>query len=780
MKKRRLSRYILSLFGASFFGALLGFLIFKVSPRVPDISSFKSSSDDVVAFRNEKASERTPDFEVKPISYNKFILPKSGKVIYVDTDARFIAEYSDGKMVDSFKIVSLNNAPRIAAGEYKIIKKDLTHKSTRTGEVLPNVVGFAPNYFIYGLSSIGRQSKGKVSSSESVGLDQEDSSKLFAFAEIGTKTIVASSLALKDLKREDIDFFGFSRPSLVEADLKTKLGLSARAFLVKDIDTGEKILELNESLRFPIASVTKLVTAIVAINSINQDAIVKISKKASGTEGHQGYLSAGEKFKAIDLVNCLLLESSNDAAEALAEHLGRDQFIALMNSQAKSIGMANTGFKDPSGLSKNNVSTSEDLSKLITYIENNRPDILSITRKKSYQVAASSLSKKHLWLNINRLIRENNSYYLGGKDGFTGDALMTFTGTFSIPLSEFDHKRFSIALLRSSDRNSDIKKILNRIIASLRYDDGLYFKTVMGKNRSKYAEPLADRNLSLLFVGDIMLDRGVRQIIESRGGGDYSYPFEFVPFLKDPDIVFGNLEGPISDLGYDIGNTYSFRMRPEALSALKNAGFDVLSIANNHIGDWGLTALEDTINRLRSVGIITAGGGLNAPDARDVKIIEKNGIKVGFLAFSDVGPSWISGHENLPTILLANDSQFENIILNASKKVDYLVVSFHFGEEYSTRSNERQQELAHAAIDAGAKIVIGHHPHVAQELEKYKDGVIAYSLGNFIFDQPFSKETMAGSVLEIILDKEGLLQVNESGVQMNHSFQPILQDEYGV
>lgn len=780
MKKSNFYNYLFSALCVSLLGVFIAFLFFKTSSYALNLLGVKLEPSKVAISEDEVVVKKTDGLRVSPITYNKFTPPKSGKVIYINTEFNIVSQYLDGKMIGSFNILSLNKEMPLVYGEYTVFKKELSHKSARTDVILPNVVAFAPNYFIYGWTEGNVKRRGSAIIPESIGLDVADAIKVYSFADMETKVIVESQITQRDLTREDRDLLGFEKPAEIAPDLLKKLSVNSKAFLIKDLDTGENILNKNEVAKMPIASVTKLVTAIVALDNLDEDSLVKISKSALNTYGQQGYLSLGEKLKVIDLVNCLLLVSSNDASEALAEHFGRDKFILLMNEKVKALGMQNTSFLDPSGLSKGNQSTPEDLSKLVAYIEDNRPDILAITKKKTYEVPASSLSKKHTWLNINRLIRDNNSYYLGGKDGFTGDALMTFVGAFSVPLTEFDHKRFSIALLKSSDRNGDIKKIIDKIISSLQFEDGLSFKSIMDKRRGKYVTPIADKNLSLMFVGDIMLDRGVKQLIEKHGGSDYLFPFEFVPFLKDPDIVFGNLEGPVSDVGYDIGNLYSFRMDPKALSALKEAGFDVLSVANNHIGDWGLSAFEDTLKRLRESGITAIGGGFNGQDARAVKIIEKNGIKIGFLGFSDVGPEWVAGKEDLPTILLANDPAFETIIKNAVAKVDYLIVSFHFGEEYKTESNERQRYLAHKAVDAGAKIVIGHHPHVIQELEKYKDGVIAYSLGNFVFDQAFSQETLTGGVLEIILDKEGILQINESKVLLNDYFQPVLMDGSGV
>ena len=282
--------------------------------------------------------------------------------------------------------------------------------------------------------------------------------------------------------------------------------------------------------------------------------------------------------------------------------------------------------------------------------------------------------------------------------------------------------------------------------------------------------------VSLLFVGDIMFDRGVKNSVVKNGDGDYAFLFKNADFIKDADISFGNLEGPISDKGKDLRNLYSFRFEPFAIKALKNNGFDVLSVANNHIGDWGKVAFEDTISRLDAGGIITIGGGQNLKDAGKVKIIEKNGFRIGFLSFSDAGPDWLGATQDSAGILITDDENFSSLIREAAPQVDILVVSLHFGEEYQGNANDRQKKLAHLAIDSGAKIVVGHHPHVVQEVEQYKNGVIAYSLGNFIFDQNFSKETMQGLALEIVLDGAEIISVKQNKIKINEFFQPQLAD----
>ncbi len=284
------------------------------------------------------------------------------------------------------------------------------------------------------------------------------------------------------------------------------------------------------------------------------------------------------------------------------------------------------------------------------------------------------------------------------------------------------------------------------------------------------------KSVSLLFVGDIMVGRGVENSAMKNGNGDYAFLFKNADFIKNADISFGNLEGPISDAGEDLENLYSFRFNPVISNTLKNAGFDVLSVANNHIGDWGKYAFEDNLLRLIDDGFLVVGGGVNKENAGSVKIIGKQGIRFGFLAFSDVGPNWLEAGENNSGILIAKDELVSYLVQSASQRADVLIVSFHFGKEYQKNADDRQKKLARLAIDSGAKIVVGHHPHVVQEIENYKNGIIAYSLGNFIFDQNFSDETMQGLALEIIFDGAEIISVNQNKIEINEFFQPQLAD----
>ena len=279
---------------------------------------------------------------------------------------------------------------------------------------------------------------------------------------------------------------------------------------------------------------------------------------------------------------------------------------------------------------------------------------------------------------------------------------------------------------------------------------------------------------TLYFVGDIMLDRGVRNSVNKNFSGDYSKLFENVGMLKNADILFANLEGDVSDKGHNVGSRFSFRMDPVVLPLLKNVGFDIVSFANNHVGDWSFVAFKDTLERLGIAGIQYTGANFSKIQAETPTVIEKNGVRFGFIGFSDVGPNWMEAKEDTPGILLASDPHFAEIIKNAKANLDVLIVSVHWGVEYQTVHNDRQEKLAHTAIDSGADMVIGHHPHVIQDIETYKEKPIVYSLGNFIFDQYFSKDTMQGMLFEASFDGSKLILTDKKVITLNKFFQPSL------
>jgi len=281
----------------------------------------------------------------------------------------------------------------------------------------------------------------------------------------------------------------------------------------------------------------------------------------------------------------------------------------------------------------------------------------------------------------------------------------------------------------------------------------------------------------LMFVGDIMLSRSVG--LKMKRENNWKWPFlKIADYLKRADILFSNLENPISIRGKNIGSIYSFRADPRVVEGLKYAGFDVLSLANNHITDWSMEAMKDTFQILKDNDISYIGAGYNRAEVHTpvVKVL-KDGTKIGFLGYTNLISKYWEAQEDRPGVAYLRISDIKKDIAEAKKTVDLLVVSMHFGTEYKPHSNETQQEFARAAIDAGADIVVGHHPHVLQEIEKYKDGYIVYSLGNFVFDQLFSDDVRTGGILEVIVKNKKIKKIELKKTWITENFQVELMEK---
>ncbi len=298
-----------------------------------------------------------------------------------------------------------------------------------------------------------------------------------------------------------------------------------------------------------------------------------------------------------------------------------------------------------------------------------------------------------------------------------------------------------------------------------------------------------EKEISLLFVGDVMLSRAVGRRIEKEQ--DSNYPFlKIVDTLRAADIAFGNLEGPISARGENQGSEYSFRADPQVVHGLKFAGFDVMSVANNHILDWGGEALADTVDILNTNGIRSLGAGKNNKDANAPYVFTMGDNRIVFFGFTTLYPKSLEAGDDSAGISSFNLLRVKSEITEIKKSnLDTIViVSFHWGDEYEMKANEKQREIAHALIDAGVDLIVGHHPHVIQEVERYSPSTnsgsssrtswIAYSLGNFIFDQNFSQETQEGLMLKVGVRHGKISSVREDKISISPSFQASLVEDF--
>jgi poly-gamma-glutamate capsule biosynthesis protein CapA/YwtB (metallophosphatase superfamily) len=241
---------------------------------------------------------------------------------------------------------------------------------------------------------------------------------------------------------------------------------------------------------------------------------------------------------------------------------------------------------------------------------------------------------------------------------------------------------------------------------------------------------------TLLAVGDVMLGRYIAKVMGAAGS---ELPFQQIaPALKAADIVFGNLESIISkdDTGPSFPDKpYNFHARDEAAPALRKAGFTILTLANNHAMDYGSASLVRTRALLAQNDIESFGAGKDLCEARRPSIIMKNGVRFGFLGYGMAHARSVYAEKNLPGIAPIRPEDIRKDIEALRSSVDVLVVSLHWGIEYDNKPQARQRVLAHKIIDWGADLIVGHHPHVMQGVEVYKGKIIAYSLGNFVFDQ---------------------------------------------
>lgn len=306
--------------------------------------------------------------------------------------------------------------------------------------------------------------------------------------------------------------------------------------------------------------------------------------------------------------------------------------------------------------------------------------------------------------------------------------------------------------LVQNDKVTDIKKI---VVAKEPEFEPVEVSVASVDNDSEIIEQELEQELTtLLAVGDIMLSRTVEKKMLEKD--NFYYPFEQVQeLLGKADITFGNLETAVI-AGRSISvNEMVFRADPEVVKVMADVGFDIVSLANNHTGNFGQEGFLKTFETLEQNGIEYIGAGPDKKSAYQAKYYEQNGIKFAFLAYG-YGPIYYEAGENKAGMALMDTQQMKQDVAVAKEFADLVFVSMHAGSEYTEIISDKQRLFAQAAIDSGAEAVIGHHPHVVQKIEKYKDKYIFYSLGNFIFDQMWSDNTRNGLAVKIYLNKQGI------------------------
>jgi len=271
-----------------------------------------------------------------------------------------------------------------------------------------------------------------------------------------------------------------------------------------------------------------------------------------------------------------------------------------------------------------------------------------------------------------------------------------------------------------------------------------------------------------------MLGGSALSLISHRGA---DYPLSALCHLfSSADITVANLEAPFSKDGQPFDKTYTYQVPSVFAGDVKASGIDVLTLANNHILDFGPAGLETTLLVLDSLGLAHCGAGKDWTEAEKEAVVSVGPWRVAFLAFSMTFPDAFWAADDKPGTAYPHPERMRACLQSLRQKVDRIVVSFHWGAELTEVPKPYQRDFAHRAIDWGADLVIGHHPHVLQGLELYRDRLIAYSLGNFVFGS-YSRKARDAALLKVRFDKLGMLYAEVIPICVDNlriNFQPIL------
>ena len=291
-------------------------------------------------------------------------------------------------------------------------------------------------------------------------------------------------------------------------------------------------------------------------------------------------------------------------------------------------------------------------------------------------------------------------------------------------------------------------------------------------------EPTASASptITIAAVGDVLFDLGPRRMIAAQGG---KAPLAKVAsVLRTADLAIANLETPLSNRGAPVGGKPAhliFDGDPRGVLSLTDSGVDIVSLANNHAMDHGTIALTDTLANLDKAGIAHAGAGLNTKAAWTPAIIDVKGHKVAYLAFTQIIPSHFTPSATRAGVAVGTSiTKMAAAVRAARKKADIVIVAVHWGIEQSYTPTARQKHDARALIDAGADMVLSHHPHVMQGIDSYKGKLIAYSLGNFLFPYK-TNEGRKSFILRFDYGPKGFANVTAVPVYLGAWGAPVIQ-----
>lgn len=373
--------------------------------------------------------------------------------VFVDLKKNIVETYKGGAPLHSFPVVN-SGAPgsffALPSGLYAVQGKADTYLS-RIGKInLSRATFLYGNYVISARPQVTKETEAHAS----IELAAADAEAVSTDVHEGTKVLVYN-----DTISGNTTFSYFRRSNLPHQVPE----VTAAAVLAADVETGEILFEKNKNDAFPLASVSKLMTGVVALDRLSLTQKVTITRDAYNTYGNSGGFSVGEIFSLQDLLYGMILPSSNDAAEAFREML--PDFLEQMNAKAKALGMTAAHYHDSSGLSTENIASANDLFKLMKYIYEYRPQLLEVTKTAHY--TASSQKQRHTWTNINWPAGDKS--FLGGKAGWIEDSLQTMVGVYAVRVSEYNARPIAIIVLGSRNRVGDIRALVHYFEQSFIY-----------------------------------------------------------------------------------------------------------------------------------------------------------------------------------------------------------------------------------------------------------------------------------------------------------------------
>jgi poly-gamma-glutamate capsule biosynthesis protein CapA/YwtB (metallophosphatase superfamily) len=301
-------------------------------------------------------------------------------------------------------------------------------------------------------------------------------------------------------------------------------------------------------------------------------------------------------------------------------------------------------------------------------------------------------------------------------------------------------------------------------------------------NRTPSAEARAGARTTLTVVGDIMLGRRVGRA--AAAAGDVAAPLRPLRHrLAVADITVGNLESTLSRDGAPRQGDDSFAAPPSVLNGLAAAGFDVLSLANNHTGDFGLGALTQTLRQVARSPIRGVGAGRDLAAAWRPVVVDRNGVRFGFVAFNAIGETprarpmragaaEVRMQPRTGPLSRPDLRRARRVVRRLAGAADVVVVLPHWGAQYTHTPVPAQRRVGRALVDAGADVVVGGHPHWVQPVQRYRGALVVHSLGNFVFDMDFMRQTQQGVLADLVFTGARLRSVRFTPYVIGTDFAP--------